>query len=392
MALRWIEGFDAATIDDGMYQRLYDAAASTLNANFTQDDGANFPGDEAVSQDENILVTNALVSPANNTWIVSFAFRADDNIEINDGAIPYVALNNTDGEQIRVEFLDDVVTDSRPGATAFYRLRIMRGVTEIATSIERFNLGAFSNAEFVYFQFKITIDNAAGVVEGRYTWMNKPTRNPAAGYTTLTWDAAVSSVDTQNQTSTGADRVAISFNSGNTSDNVTFDDIIIMDSTGTKNNDFPGKVAVTRQLTDTAGGGDGDTTSWTLATATSTEDALYEPGHTLIDDDKRLTSDTIGQIHLMQMDALQTEVNGSPIIGCRVDLHGKMETSGSLSIGFMWRKTTATAAQIEFGTALTVSSTTPVAASVIAEDDPNTLTDWVQADMDVMQIGVKNNG
>ena len=51
---------------------------------------------------------------------------------------------------------------------------------------------------------------------------------------------------------------------------------------------------------------------------------------------------------------------------------------------------TTTGAQI--GTALTVDSTTVVAAAVVAEDDPNTLTDWVYADLNTYQYGVKNNG
>jgi hypothetical protein len=80
------------------------------------------------------------------------------------------------------------------------------------------------------------------------------------------------------------------------------------------------------------------------------------------------------------------------IIGVRMDLHARMETTGDLDIGFMWRKTTGTPAQTEFGTALNVDSTTMEAQAVIAEDDPNTLADWIFADLDSIQLGVVNNG
>lgn len=394
MALLWIEGFDANTTVANMYERLYDAAASSLPSNMVQQDGAEVDLDEAVGSDENILVTNALVGSNQNTWILQFAFRPDDTAEINGSAIPYVSLLNSDGEQIRIEFLDVAGATTRPQSNAFYKLRIMRGVTEIASSNEKWAVDTFvvEDTRWQYFQIKITIDNSAGSVEVRESWMRKPSRNPTVGYRTVTWDAAVTSVDTQNQTSTGADRLSISFDSGNTTDPVAFDDFIAMDSTGSKNNDFLGRVVIQRQLMSTSGGGDGDTVDWTLATATTTEDAFQEVGHTIVNDDKRLTSDTVAQIHFGQMDSLPPHISAAPIVGCRMDLHGKMETSGSLGIGFMWRKTTATAAQIEFGTALTVSSTTPVGQAVIAEDDPNTGVTWVNADMDVMQLGCKNNG
>jgi hypothetical protein len=396
MALRWIEGFDAHTTQWEIYDRLYESITGDPDpVDFTQQDGAEVDADEGVASDENVITTNALVGSNQNTWILQFAFRPDDTAEIDDGTdFSFVSLRNSDGEQVRIEFVDVAGATVRAQANNFYKLRIMRGATEIASSNEKWVVDTFvtEDTRWQYFQMKITIDNSAGSVEVREQWMRKPSRNPAVGYRTVTWDAAVTSVDTQEQTSTGADRLSISFDTGDASDAVAFDDFIAMDSTGSKNNDFLGRVVIQRQLMSTSGGGDGDTVDWTLATATTTEDAFQETSHTVVNDDKRLTSDTVAQIHLGQMDSLPPHISAAPIIGVRMDLHGKMETSGSLSIGFMWRKTTATAAQIEFGTALTVSSTTPVGAAVIAEDDPNTLTDWVNADMDVMQLGCKNNG
>lgn len=386
MTLRWIEGFDAVTHIDGL-GRLYDAS---LPVSFILEDGANVPTDEALSSDENSITSVALVGSPTNTWIIGFAFRSDDTFEINGGAIPFVSLGNSAGEQIRVEFLDFVPSSTKPGGV-YYKLRIMRGAVEIATSNEAFALGISNNEEWIFFEFKITIDNASGSVEGRYHWIRHQARNPGGAYTTLTWDASVTSIDTQEQASTGADRFTISWDTGNTADPVAFDDMYLCDNLGSKNNDFLGKIIIQQQTITTSGGGDGDTTEWDIVTATTTEDALQSL-HGSLEDDKRITSDSVAEIHLAAQNVLPTESSNSKIIGVRKDVHGRMETSGSLSIGHMWRKTTGTPAQTEHGTALVVSSTTTEANAVVAEDDPNTGTDWVNLDLDSYQFGVKNNG
>lgn len=385
MALRWLEGFEDGNTGT-IYDRLYTMASAATT--FNDDDGAILDGDRAVASDDNVMTTPVLVGTTQNSWIIGFAFRPDDSQEIDDGSnFAYVGLENTDGEQIRIEFIDSVPTSSKPGGL-YYKLRIMRGATEIATSDQAFPIGA-SDELWIYFEFKVTIDNASGSVEGRYRHTRKP--SVGSGFTTLTWDASVSSIDTQNQTSTGADRFTLSFDTGSANDTVCFDDLYVCDSTGTKNNDYLGMVLVVAQTCPDGAGGEGDTTDWTLVTATSTGDAIQEPA-TAVEDDKRLTSDTTAQIHFGDYDALPSDAGDGTIVGIRKDLHGKMETTGSLSIGHMWRKTTATAGQTESGTALAVSSTTTVANSVVLEDDPNTATDWVRADVDTYQYGFKNNG
>jgi hypothetical protein len=304
---------------------------------------------------------------------------------------PYVALHNTDGEQLRIEVYEYTPASSKPGGL-YYGWRVMRGAVEIAKTVEVFALDTDDRA-WIHFEFKVTIDNATGSIEGRFR-RYKTAANPTGGFETFTWDASVTNVDTQNQTSTGADSFSLSFNTGTASDTCAFDNVYVMDSTGAKNNDFLGRCFITPMKITTVGGGDGDTTDWTLATATDTEDAWQET-NTAVEDDDRLTSDTIGQIHLAQMggvSGVMDFMDQASIIGVRMDLHARMETTGDLDIGFMWRKTTGTPAQVEFGTALNVDSTTMEAAAVIAEDDPNTLTDWVLADLQSYQLGAKNNG
>lgn len=386
MTLRWIEGFDGPT-DLTAITRLYDSIGTEV---FAPDDGANVTTDESLSSDSQHITTAALVGSPTNTWIIGFAFRSDDTQELNDGDFPYASLGNSAGEQVRVEMVDSNPASSKPGGL-YYRLRIMRGTTEIATSDQAFYLGQTDGAEWVFFEFKITIDNASGSVEGRYHWIEKHSRNPSGAYTTLTWDAAVTSIDTQEQGTTGADRASLSWDTGNGNDPVTFDDWYVCDNAGSKNNDFLGKIVIQQQIITTTSGGDGDTVEWALVSASSTEDAL-QVGHGSVEDETRITSENTGDIHLAQMEPLINETSIAKIIGVRKDIHGRMETTGSLGIGHMWRKTTGTPAEVESGTALAVSSTATIANSVVAEDDPNTGTDWVNLDLDSYQFGIKNNG
>lgn len=399
MALRWLEGFDVNRNQTAL-GRVYTGATTNITVsnlgleNPAQDrggvSGAAF--DAAASDDETTLHTPDLVASTENSWIIGFAFRSDDTQSLETGGdSPYVALHNTDGEQIRLQIYESTPTSSKPGGL-YYGWRIMRGATEIARTDQVFPFVPTDEHNWVYFEFKVTIDNSTGSVEGRFRY-HQPSRNATSGFETFTWDNTVTNIDTQNQSSTGADSFSMSFDTGASFDSSAFDDMYVCDSTGSKNNDYLGRCFITPLKITTASGGDGDTTEWTLASASDTEDAWQETA-TSIEDDDRLTSDTTGQVHLAQMGTSDTMdfMDQASIIGVRFDLHGRMETSGSLDIGYMWRKTTGTPAETQFGTALTVDSTTMVAGAVIAEDDPNTATDWVFADLNSIQLGVRNNG
>ena len=398
MALRWLEGFDA-NVNHEALGRVYLGSETVFGAgnNILQEDPAQNRGgtgdalyDRCASDDEAVLHTPDLVASPENSWIVGFAWRPDMTVvPITGSTSPYIAFRNTDGEQLRIEMYDASPASAKPQGV-YIGWRIMRGATEIASSVDKFDAYSVGTTQkWIHFEFKVTIDNAAGSVAGRYKSLTDHASNGGA-YTTMTWDASVTSVDTQDQTSTGADSFVLSFATGTTNRYTSFDDLYVCDSTGSKNNDYLGSCIVTPHHITTTGGGDGDTVDWTLATAVSTEDAWQEP-QTSVENDDRLTSDTTGQIHLAAFENLDL-IDAATIIGVRYDLHGRMETSGTLGIGFMWRKTTATAAQTEFGTALSVSSTTMEAATVIAEDDPNTLTDWTYTDVNTLQLGAKNNG
>lgn len=383
MALRWIEGWEGSSTNLTHHGRLY---ASVSGSNVLDEDGASEVAGEAISSTDLVFTTPVLVGSPENSWIIGLAFRPDNSANVDGTAIPYVAVANTDGEQIRFEFTDDDGA-TKPGGN-YYKIRVMRGATELASCTTRFDFGN-QFEPWVYFEFKATIDNTTGSFAGRYQYIGKSSRNNggAGGYTTLAWSASNTNVDTQNQSSTGADRFVLSMNCGTGGARVATDDIYVADSTGTKNNDYIGRIIIEAQKP----AGDGTTVQWTLADATSTQDAWDENPNTS-DDDGRVTSDTSGQIHLATVDPLVylTGAN-TTIVGVRMDVIAHMETAGDLDIAHMWRKTTGTPAQTNSGTK-NYSSTSYEGNPVVLETDPNTATDWDIADLNSYQYGVRNDG
>jgi len=380
MTLRWLEGFENATTIMDVHGRVYTDDTGV----FTQVGGAADPvGGNAVSSDDAQLTTPVLVSPTQNSWILQFAFRGANADTINNGALPFISLRNTDGEQCRLEVLQANDTNGKPGGY-YFKWRLVRGSTTLVTGTDLFHYAV--DGEWIYFEFKITVSNASGTLDGRFRHINKPSLNASGSPTTMSWDGATTGLDTQEQTSTGADRVQVSWNTGNLNDAVAFDDLIIMDSAGTVNNDWLGKVIIEGQKPS----GDGTTTNWTLAAATSTEDAWNEP-LTSIEDDKRLTSDTTSQVHLCTVGATD-KIQGGTIVGVRQDIHCRMETTADLDIGHRYRKTTGTPAETTAGVDLNVDSTTMEASAHVTEADPNTGVAWDFDDLASYEHGVINNG
>lgn len=374
MALLWIEGWEAFT-NATTAGYIYDGAAQS--GTLAGVDGAEIDADEAVSSVVASVVSPVVAAAPQSDWIVGFAFRGsrDDTFSGN----PYVALQNTDGEQIRIEFFDDDPANSKPGGS-YYNVRLMRGATELAATDIGFWMDN-SDEAWIYFEFKVTISNTVGSIEGRYSYMRKPSRG--AGTTALTWDAATTNLDTQNQVSAGADRLEIVWS------NSVYDDMYFCDDTGAKNNDYLGRVVVAGQKPS----GDGNTTDWTLGGgAASTQNAWSETvGNT--GDDLRLSSDTLNEVHLASVAVVPLDISdGATVVGVRQDIIARMETTGNLDLRHRYRKTTAAAVETDGASSPNFSTTGFAGSAEVTEDDPNTAATWVRADLDATEHGSRNAG
>lgn len=384
MALLHLEGFDAL-LDFNRIGRFYE---SFSGSNFGSQNGMHNGSSAAslcASGSDQVLRTRSLVAVDQDTWIVGFGFRPNNTTAVSDSSFPYVAIRNDDGEQIRLELFTNNPTNAKPGGT-YYSLRVVRGATVLASTNERFPIGGGgndSNLGWIYFQWKVVINNTTGSFELRY--------DKRAGHTgeqTATWDAASSGLDTQNQTSADGNRMELSYVTGNPSRTVAFDDIYVCDDTGSVNNDFLGRVAIVTQKP--ASPGPGDTDEWVLAGGAGNLNAAWDEVANGGDDDARVTSKNTNDITLAQVDPLAF-LRDVTIHGVSQRLTCKMETTGSLTLHHRWRKTTGTPAEVDGGS-FVVNSTTYYGDSDIQETDPNTALPWVIADIDSYQHGVRNGG
>jgi hypothetical protein len=373
MTLRWLEG-GLGCQNEVIFGRLYASVTGTIAAAVADHFGRN-----VFSSGSLILTTPALVSPVANVWVTGFRFNmVSGTLDASPSAFPGIMFKNSVGEQIRIEAVN--TSSTAPGNVKF-KLRVMRGATELARTVEEFSQ-TLSIANWTYFEWKVTINTGTG---GSFSlkYHTHKVRD-----LTATWDAANSSINTANQGTAGADRAAISWATGGV-DRLSLTDIYILDSAGAKNNDMIGEI----YMENINPAGNGNTLQWILAGgATSIEDALNEGAavQTVAEDDKGITSDVIGNISLATMSDLVKILN-TTIVGVQTRLYGKMDTGGTRNVQFFYRKTTGTPAQIGSGKMLVLSSTSFAGAADTLENDPNTGVTWVIADINAVQMGVELN-
>jgi hypothetical protein len=374
MALRWLEAIQGCQ-NIAIFGRLYTNTAGGVGVSYT-----DMFGRTQFDSSDLTLRTPSLVGSVENTWIIGFGFQIrSGSMGAAPSAFPHVGLRNSAGDQIRLEMVD--ASDTKPGGS-YYKLRVMRGATELARTVERFS-GALIDTRRTYFEFKVVVRTGTnGSFSLRYH-----THKDGTGFSTATWSAANTGINTANQGTDGADRLTISWTSGNATNRMAFTDLYVCDNTGAKNNDFLGVLYM--EALDPAS--NGNELDWVLAgSATTIEDALNEGAtvQSVAEDDKRITSDTVGDISLVAMSNLSAAILTTTIVGMQVRLYGQMDTTGSRDVQFFYRKTTGTPAQV--GTAiLDLDSTMLVGEADIQENDPNTATNWVIADINGIELGVE---
>lgn len=366
MALRHIEGFEGQR-NITILARLYATATGTITSE-TGYRGAR----SAVSSTNLVLTSVDLLDGAadQNTWIIGLALRG--NSTGGTGSSAFFSLRSSAGEQLKVSLI--AADESKPGGRR-YKLRVLRGATTLATSVETFD-AQNTDLAWTYFEFKAVVRTSTN---GSFSGVYHTRRNSNIP---ITWDAANTGINTANQGADGADRFSLDL----TSPSIAVDDLYVCDGSGSVNNDFLGPVNI--EAIDVSG--NGDTVTWTAqGGAASLEDAWNETAITqsTTEDDKRVNSKDVGQIELAALANL-VDCRNTPVIGTQVRITGKMEATGTRDVQFFYRKTTGGAAQV--GTKIvTFSNTTLVSHADTLDADPNTAAAWVVADIDGLQVGVE---
>ncbi len=369
MALKWMEGFEHRQHSDYM-TRMY---ASWVGAAFSSVQVGRKHGG-AVRSANSQFTTRALVGSVQNTWIYQFAVRKVDNQNITNSVV--FELNNSVGVQLSVVLFLPPAPDN--DGTAF-KIEIRRGATVLATANRLFQSGTAPRGWWT-FQLKATIRTGTlGSIELR-AW------DFAGNMTTVV--PSTTGINTANQGTDGADRAA--FRIASTTANFELDDIVLMDSTGTVNNDLTATPIIVygeRANADVAGELD-----WVPSSGSNhfdlVDDAPTSPAGT-----DEVTSDVVGDVDLYGHSQAQLDLapTGSPptVLGIQVDMEGLMKTSGTRTVRARFKDGVN---QADDTTDLVFSDTAKISRFAVLEQNPTgTPAAWSIATLKTIEFGPKLN-
>lgn len=372
MALRFIEGFESRIHSD-YWSRIY-ASYAGLTGSTSTTTGRRGYG-TGIEGNNMQFETRALTTGLQNTWIVQFAIRKNDldAMSGNYGTFLFRNATGAGGDQFEVRWVEAAA----PNAGAF-QFELRRGTTVLATS-RVFTPGNSVRAWWVI-QLKVTIRTGTN-----------------GSYEMKAWDwqgnvetvfAATSSVNTAHAGTDGADRLFFRTTGGGVAE-FALDDIVVMDSTGSVNNNFTSvPVLVMGSLlpnVDVVGEAD-----WIPSTGTDHFALLQDTNNSPLGTGE-VTSDVVGDVDLYgfsqaQLDLLPT---GSPpsVLGIMVDVEALMKNSGSRTIRVRFKDSTN---QADDTTDLIYSDTAKVSRYSVLEQNPTgTPAAWTAAVLKTIELGPK---
>jgi hypothetical protein len=283
------------------------------------------------------------VHAAHATWIVGFAFKT--------ATLPgstTAFLSFYDGATLHVDIR--MLADGT--------LRATRNGTTLATSTSALSAGTFYSIEC-----KVTIDDAAGVVELRVN-------GSSTGWINIT------SQDTRNAGNASANLIKIN---GLGVTNVDYDDFYICDGAGSVNNDFLGDVRVDCYMPD----GNGNSSQLVGSDSNSTDNYLLVDEASQNGDTDYVQSSTVNNKDTYTI----ADMSHTPtsIFGTQLNMVAKKDDSGTRSICSVVRS----AGTDYDGDTQALSAASYVDYRQIRETDPATSAAWTRTNLNNAEFGVK---
>jgi hypothetical protein len=354
MALRFIDGFEVR--QSAFWTAL---AYETVSGTITYGSAGRKAGIAAQSTSAT-LRTKKLVSSDQNTWIIGFAFRKAGASAVST-EIAGITLNNDDGAQCRLHM---VAGDS----TGSFKWQLRRDTTVIATTA-----ASFAPGEWHYFYLKVNVQD---VLDGTYELRHFDRFNNS---TTV---LSGSSVNLAHQAVDGANSVSFTL-AANGVDGVLIDDIIVMDGSGSVNNDFPTKPVVVQGALPTS---DGNQTDWTTSSGSTHYVLVDDPaGATALGSDYVQSSDN-GDVDLYGFQNFTAIATGTTVVGVQVTAVASMVSSGSKTLRVRVRE----GADEATGANFTVDAIPAEAFLTLFDQNPTgTPGAWTLADLNAAEFGVE---
>ena len=369
MALRFLEGFENRQ-HFNFWERSY---ASYTGAALTSVGAGRMFGGAWRHNQVSQLITRAVVGAVENTWILQFAVQKSAS-ESFGTSVPAIALQNSVGDQLELRFVDPAAPD-----VGGYQIQVRRGATVLGTT-RVFQASTHAQFGWRVFQLKATIRTGTnGSFELR-------SFNSLGNMTVELGPTA--SVNTANQGTDGADRLRMAVATATSNSFMAFDDIVLMDDTGTVNNNFttaPVMVMGARPNADVAGELD-----WVPSSGVN-HFALVQDGATLPAQTDEVTSDVVGDVDLYGCDQITLDlaptVAPPTVLGIMVDVEGLMKTSGARTVRVRVKDSTN---QADGAVDMVFNDTAKISRHEIMEQNPTgTPAPWTVATLKTIEMGPK---
>jgi hypothetical protein len=343
MALLWTEGWEwcGTTNGDQISIPAGQKYSATANATALRIADGRFGGKAIFARNVSPPTVTTPVLGSDTEWTVGVAIKPGPTWADAHTLVSLFEGASTQGMNIR--------------STATGAIEIRRGATLLATSAT----GILTQDNWTYIEFKCLIDNSAGEYEVR-----------ADGVAIL---GPTTGVDTQ--AGSGVDRVRFNWStSGTDGDEIYTDDMYVLDSTGSTNNDFLGPdVRVVAIFPNAAG----DSTDFTPSAGDNWENVDDNPTDS---DTTHVESGTAGHLDLYNYTAV--EGIAGTIYGIQISTVAR-ETDAT-QFNLITHAKTGSTDDEDAGQALTGSYTTPFR---VLEEDPDTASAWTVAGLNGAQFG-----
>lgn len=339
MALLWIEGFEGFGVTNGNApQGVEEKYIDTHRISFTTIQDGRLAGKswKSTTSSSPHIITPHLGGPS--TIVVGFAFmvaRVVNTISVMNMYEP----DKTLGMNIQI------VADE---------LRVRRGTTTLATTTD-LNLQVDT---WYYIEFKTTIHDTNGAYELRVD---------------ETTELSASSVDTQ--VSFGQIDLVQFITAASSLDHFSFDDIYILDNSGTANNDFLGKCRVDGILPNAAG----DATDFTPSAGSNYAAMDDNPDD---GDTTYVESDTPTDQDLYNYASMPASIGD--VKGIQINTMTRLTDAESFDLKTLVKSGTTTDA--DSGQAATNDYVT---LHRIVEEDPDTSAAWTESGINAAQFGLE---
>jgi hypothetical protein len=336
MTLHWIEGFETHSTTAQLAYKYF-----TQTGTYSTKTGRVFGN--SIAPNNGVLVTPTL-SPSSE-GVIGYGFYLNEHRS---------GLNSTNQQGMHFELGGNGQLMLSPESTSGsgFRFRVMRGSTILATT------AYFPFASWVFVEFKAECLTSGGSYEVRVDGSVEVTG---------------SGLDTADSGSDGWDSVA--FRYGGNSSRLYIDDIYVLDTTGTSNNDYLGAVVV-EGLVPTAEGNSADWGSQGNVNnglnVGDTSDSTYNK------------SDTTGDQDLYVYEDLQ-EIDGT-IYGIQLNSQLAMNEVGTRTVKTQYRDPDTTEVDIDTHA---LSSTLIDSHASILEENPASSTAWTVTDIDDGEFGIE---